>query len=342
MNIIDLRSDTVTRPSKQMMDAMYNAPVGDDVYGEDPTVNELENKMAGLFGMEAGLFAPSGIMTNQLAIKAHTKPGDEVICHRESHIYNYEGGGIAFHSAASVRLMFDNRGRFAASDILPNINPEDVHYPRTTLVSVENTTNRGGGAIYDLAELEKMSKICKDNKLKFHADGARLFNALVATGQSPAQHGAIFDSISICLSKGLGAPIGSVLLGNKAFIHEARHFRRMFGGGMRQAGILAAACIYALDNNVNRLADDHTRAKQLETILLKLPYVKSVLPVETNIVIFYLKDEVTDSLFLSKLNEMGIKASRFGPQTIRFVTHLDFTDDMLARVENVLLHQLNF
>lgn len=336
MNIIDLRSDTVTRPTKGMMEAMFSAPVGDDVYGEDPTVNELEHKMAAMFGMEAALFAPSGIMTNQLAIKAHTKPGDEVICHRESHIYNYEGGGIAFHSAASVRLMFENRGRFSAKDILPNINPEDVHYPRTTLVSVENTTNRGGGAIYDYAELVQMSEVCKTHGLKFHADGARLFNALVAKGETPEMHGRIFDSISVCLSKGLGTPIGSILLGNKAFIHEARHFRRMFGGGMRQAGILAAAGIYALDNHVNRLADDHKRAKELENVLVKQSYVKSVLPVETNIVIFYLVDGVTDAAFLQKLSEYGIKASKFGPQTIRFVTHLDFTDEMLERVTEVL------
>ncbi|MCK5536596.1 MAG: aminotransferase class I/II-fold pyridoxal phosphate-dependent enzyme, partial [Bacteroidales bacterium] len=234
--IVDLRSDTVTKPSKEMLEAMFNAKVGDDVFGEDPSINELEEITANMFGKEAALFAPSGIMTNQLAIKVHTVPGDEVICHRLSHIYNFEGGGIAFHSGSSVRLIEGNNGIFDVDDILQNINPDNVHFPVTSLVSVENTVNKGGGAIYPFAKLQAMSKVCKENNLKIHVDGARLFNALVATGETAQQHGELFDSISICLSKGLGAPVGSLLIGDKAFIHRARHFRRMFGGGMRQAG----------------------------------------------------------------------------------------------------------
>jgi threonine aldolase len=334
--IVDLRSDTVTKPSKEMLEAMFTAQVGDDVYGEDPAINELEQMAAIMFGKEAALFAPSGIMTNQLAIKVHTVPGDEVICHRLSHIYNYEGGGIAFHSGSSVRLIEGNNGIFGVNDILNNINPDDVHYPVTSLVSVENTVNKGGGAIFPFSVLQQMSNVCKDHSLKFHVDGARIFNALVETGETPLQHGQLFDSISICLSKGLGAPVGSLLIGDKQFIHRARHFRRMFGGGMRQAGFLAAAGIYALKNNVQRMKEDHQRARSLAEALKFLPFVTSVYKVETNIVLFVVDEKIGEKAILKRLAEKNIKAVAFGKNIIRMVTHLDFTDDMLQYTLDVL------
>jgi threonine aldolase len=330
--IVDLRSDTVTKPSKEMLEAMFSAQVGDDVYGEDPSINELEEYAASLFGHEEAVFAPSGIMTNQLAIKTHTVPGDEVICHRLSHIYNYEGGGIAFHSGSSVRLIEGNRGIFGVEDILKNINPDDVHYPSTSLVSVENTVNKGGGAVFPFETLKAMSKVCKENGLKFHVDGARLFNALVATGETAKQHGELFDSISICLSKGLGAPVGSLLIGNKEFAHRVRHFRRMFGGGMRQAGFLAAAGLYALKNNVDRLEIDHQNARVLAEEASHLSFVKEVLKAETNIVIFEVDSKIGEKAVLKKLAEKNIKASAFGANLVRMVTHLDFTTDMLNYV----------
>lgn len=334
--IIDLRSDTVTKPSKPMLEAMMNAEVGDDVFGEDPTINALENKAAKMFGKEAGLFCSSGTQTNQIAIKVHTVPGDEVICDQGAHIYRYEGGGIGFNAGASVRLIHGDRGRIKASDVASEINPEGSHFPNTSLVSVENTANRGGGSCYDVSELIKIKKVCDENKLKFHLDGARFFNAITKTGESPLDHGKLFDSISICLSKGLGAPVGSLLLGSTEFIQKAHRIRKIMGGGMRQAGILAAAGIYALDHNVKLLENDHLKAKQLEAILSKLPYVEEVIPVDTNILIFRIPEKISNADFLAKLSDNGIKAIGFGPQLIRFVTHLDFTDDMLTKTEEIL------
>lgn len=329
---IDLRSDTVTRPTKEMLDAMFLAKVGDDVFGDDPTVNELEKKAASMFGKEAGIFCPSGTMTNQIAIKVHTKPGDEVICDESSHVYRYEGGGIAFNSGSSVKLIKGDRGRITAEQVLECINPDDVHAPRTSVVVAENTSNRGGGSCYKFDDLEKISKLCKENNLKFHLDGARIFNALAETGESTLEVGKIFDSVSICLSKGLGAPVGSVLLGDNAFIKQARRVRKVFGGGMRQAGYLAAAGIYALDHHVDRLKEDHRKAKVIGAGLKKCNFVKEVLPVETNILVFRLADHVKDVEFLQKLKDKNILAVGFGPGTIRFVTHLDFTDEMLDTV----------
>lgn len=335
--IIDLRSDTVTKPSKEMLEAMMNAPLGDDVFEEDPTVLKLESKIAAYFGMEAGLFCPSGTMTNQIGIKLHTKPGDEVICDRASHVYNYEGGGIAVNSAASVRLIHGDRGMFTAKDILANINnPNDVHLPLTTLVCVENTSNRGGGCCYDFDELQKMGNVCKEKGLKFHLDGARLFNAIIAKRDDPKQYGNVFDTISICLSKGMGAPIGSVLIGNKTDIKTARRIRKLLGGGMRQVGILAAAGIYALENNVARMEDDHSRAKILGEKVAMLSEVKNVLPVETNIVVFVLQDNVDRDAYISKLAAKGILAVAFGPQMVRFVIHLDITDNQFEYLLNNL------
>lgn len=333
---IDLRSDTVTKPTKDMLTAMFNAPVGDDVFGEEPTVNALEEKVATLFGMEAALFCPSGTMTNQIAIKVHTQPGDEVLCDFTAHIYNYEGGGISFNSGAQAKLIMGNRGRISAEQVIENINPNFDWLTRTSIVCIENTANRAGGSYYSLQQMKELSATCKKEKLNFHLDGARIFNAIVENDYTPLDLGKLFDSISICLSKGLGAPVGSVLLGNKDFIKKARKVRKVFGGGMRQAGYLAAAGIYALDNHVQRLKEDHKHAKQIEKLLLSMNFIDDVLPVDTNIIIFNLNQKLKPEDFVIKLAAQNIKASGFGKQSVRFVTHLDFTDEMLQKVEDVL------
>ena len=334
--MIDLRSDTVTRPTPGMLKAMFNAPVGDDVFGDDPTVNALEDKVVRLFGMEAALFCASGTMANQIAIKAHTQPGDEVICHKLSHIYYYEGGGIAVNSGASVCLLDGDRGRITAADVRDHINPDDIHRPVSRLVSVENTMNKGGGVIYDFSELQKISTVCHEKGLAFHLDGARLFNALIETKDTPADYGQLFDSISICLSKGLGAPVGSVLIGTAPFIKKARRVRKVLGGAMRQAGYLAGAGIYALDNHVARLADDHRRAAHLGAVLSSLSFVEDVVPVESNIIYFKLDQRLSEIDFLARLAGNDIHAMALSPGNIRFVTHLDFTDEMLEVVEKTL------
>src|SRR6185436_1054806 len=284
--LIDYRSDTVTKPTAGMTEAMMNARVGDDVFGEDPSINELEASAATMFGMEASLFCPSGTMTNQIAIKCHTQPGDEVICDESAHVYQYEAGGIAFNSGASVKLLTGDRGRISAEQVKVSINPDDNHKAHTSLVCVENTSNRGGGSCYDFAEIIKIRKVCMENNLKFHLDGARLFNALIEKNETPKQYGEVFDSISICLSKSLGCPVGSLLLGKKDLIKKARRIRKVFGGGMRQGGIIAAAGIYALKNNIERLKQDHVHAKQIGNAIAKTTFAKSVFPVETNIIIF--------------------------------------------------------
>lgn len=329
MKIADLRSDTFTKPTKPMLEAMFNAEVGDDVFGEDPTVNKLEDKISALFGMEAAIYCPSGTQTNQIAIRVHTNPGDEVICDTDSHIYRFEGGGISYNSLVSARLIDGDRGRITAKDVLDNINPESIHQPRTTLVSLENTSNKGGGSCYNFDEILKIRKACSENNIKLHLDGARLFNAIAVSGETPKQYGEVFDSISICFSKGLGTPVGSILLGSKDFIFEARRVRKVFGGAMRQAGFLAAACIYALDNNIDRLVEDHKKTKTIGETLKKCDYVKSVFEPETNILIFKLIDSVTNQQFLTELEKHHIKAIGFGSQHIRMVTHLDFTNEML-------------
>lgn len=334
--IIDLRSDTVTKPSKAMLEAMMYAPVGDDVFNEDPTVLALEEKTSKLFNKDAALFCPSGTMTNQIAIKCHTQPGDELICDVNSHIYNYEGGGISSNSGVQAKLVQGDRGRMNVKQIEDNINADYDWLTKTTLVSLENTVNRAGGSCYDLETIKAIKQFCGQKQLALHLDGARLFNALVENTYTTHEIGNQFDSISICLSKGLGAPVGSLLLGTKDFIKKARRVRKVFGGGMRQAGFLAAAGIYALDYNVNRLKEDHARAKELGKALSALTYVESVMPVDTNIVIFHLTDKYTAATFEQALKPYNIKLAAFGKQTIRFVTHLDFTDEMLIEVIGVL------
>ncbi len=328
--MIDFRSDTVTLPTPGMLAYMQAAPVGDDVFGEDPSINALEAKTAGLFGMEAGLFCPSGTMTNQLAIKTHTQAGDEVICEELSHIYQYEGGGIASNSGSSVKLLRGNRGRITAAQVLAAINPEDVHKPISRLVSLENTCNRGGGACYDFSEIEAIQKVAKSNGLGLHLDGARIFNAIVHKNEDPKQYGKVFDSISICLSKGLGAPVGSVLLGSTPFIKKARRWRKVFGGGMRQAGSLAAAGIYALDNHIERLKEDHTKALEIKNALLKKDFVKEIFEVETNIVIAHIEGKYNATQLAAALKEKNILVIAMTPALIRFVVHLDITNEMLA------------
>jgi threonine aldolase len=334
--ITDLRSDTFTKPTPAMLEAMFNAHVGDDVFGEDPSINKLEDISARMFGMEAAIFCPSGTMTNQIAIKCHTQPGDEIICDKVSHVYIYEGGGIAFNSGCQVKALEGNRGRITATQVLESINPDDVHKARTRLVSIENTANRGGGSCYEFTEIQRIKEICLQNKLSLHLDGARLWNALVANNETPKQYGEVFDSISICLSKGMGTPVGSILLGNRDFIKQARRVRKVFGGGMRQAGYLAAACIYALENNIERLAEDHAHAKAIAAALATKDFTGKIMPVETNIVIFEVFGSYTPQTLCKKLAEYDILCLAISVTQIRMVTHLDFTKEMLINLISVI------
>ncbi|WP_420317719.1 threonine aldolase family protein [Ekhidna sp.] len=327
--MIDLRSDTITKPTPEMLEEMMSAKVGDDVFGDDPTVNALQRKIADLFGMEDALYCPSGTMTNQIAMRTLTRPQDEVICHKHSHVYLYEGGGMMYNSMVSPKLLEGDRGRITADQIVESINPDDIHFPNSKLVVLENTMNKGGGSIYDIDEIQRIRKVCDNNGLKLHLDGARFFNAIVKTGEEPSQYGRLFDSISICFSKGLGAPVGSVLLGTKDQIKEARRVRKVFGGGMRQAGYLAAACIYALDYHVVRLAEDHKRAQNIGQILQELSFVEEVMPVDTNIVIGKLEEGKSEKWFLEELEKRDVLAVGFGKGLVRFVTHLDFSDEDL-------------
>ncbi len=332
--MINLISDTVTVPSKGMLDSMMKAEVGDDVFAADPTINRLQKMAADMFGMESALFCPSGTMTNQIAINVHTQPGDEVICSYQSHIYNFEGGGIARNSGASVKLVGDDAGLITADEVKASINPPDSHYSNTSLVSIENTTNKGGGKCYDLQEMNKISQICRDNGLKFHLDGARVFNAIVAKEENPKEYGRLFDSISICLSKGLGAPVGSLLIGSEEFIAKAHRVRKVMGGGMRQAGYLAAAGIYALENNIARLADDHHRAKHIANSVANAPFIRGTVQPETNILMIDL--EIPAEEYLKKLETKGILAIGFGPKRIRVTTHLDLTEAQIEETIQVM------
>ncbi len=334
--IVDYRSDTLTKPTEGMLKAMMKADTGDDVFGEDPTVNRLEQMAADLFGMEAALYCPTGTQSNQVAIKVHTVPGDEVICDESSHVYQYEGGGIAFNSGAQVKLLKGSRGQITASQVLESINPDDPHKPVSKLVSLENTCNRGGGSCYQFTAIEEIRKVCDENNLLLHLDGARLFNALVATGLTAKQFGKTFHSISVCLNKGLGCPIGSILLGKKTFIQKARRIRKVFGGGMRQAGYMAACGIYALENNINRLAEDHLLAKKIASVLEQKQFVDNIHPVETNIIIFSIKPYLKAEELIEKLKKEGILAIAMSPTQIRFVTHLDIQPEMAEYTLNTL------
>lgn len=334
--MINLISDTVTKPTPGMLEAMMSATVGDDVFGEDPTVKELENKLASMFGKEKGLFCPSGTMSNQLALKCHTQPMDEVICDENSHIYHYENGGYAFHSGISIQLLPGQNGKITKEQVEKAVKPDYDWLPRTRLVVLENSANRAGGNYYTCEEIRPISEFCRSKGFRIHLDGARLFNVLVETGESTAEVGTLFDSISICLSKGLGAPAGTVLLGDVDFIKQARRWRKAMGGGMRQSGYLAAAGIYALSHHIDRLKIDNKRAKQLELVLQECDYVAQVRTVRTNIVIFDLVPEVPATLLLDYFRSKGLNASAFASHTVRLVTHLDITDEMISQASEII------
>jgi threonine aldolase len=334
--IIDFRSDTVTKPTPQMLDAMLKADVGDDVFREDPTVNRLEKKMAATFNMESALWCVSGTMSNQVAIASHTRPGDEVICEQESHVYYYEGGGIAFNAGCQTKTLAGDRGRINARQVLTSINPDDVHKSHSSLVCIENTSNRGGGSCYELEEIKRIRSVCDEHHLKLHLDGARLYNALVAKNQQEAEFGKLFHSISVCFNKGLGCPAGSMLLGTEAFIHQAIRVRKVFGGGMRQAGFLAATALYALEYHIKRLDTDHQHAKRIGEALQKHPLVKMILPVETNLVIFELIDGKDPKGFIASLKQKEILLLTISDKRLRIVTHLDISSDMVDQFLKVL------
>ena len=326
---INLISDTVTKPTPEMLQAMFNAKVGDDVFKQDPTVNAFEKMVADLFGMEAALFFPTGTMANQTAIKLNTNPGDQIICDKWSHIHLYESGGASSNSGVNFNLLDGQRGMITAEQVKVGINdPEFYHTPMSKMVGIENTTNKGGGACYEIAELQKIKQVCVDHNLKYHLDGARLWNALVAKKQQPKQFGELFDTISVCFSKGLGAPIGSVLLANAETMHQALRVRKIFGGNMRQSGYLAAAGIYALQNNINRLEEDHKRAKELGQQLEKCNWVSIVEPVETNIIVFSVQPQIEDKEVIEKLKQKGIAISLLAKGKLRMVTHLDYRQVM--------------
>lgn len=334
--LVDLRSDTITKPTGEMLEAMISAKVGDDVFGEDPTTAALEEKAAGMLGFEAGLFCPSGTMANQVAIRTLTRPQDEVICDKRSHIYLYEAGGIASNSMVSVTLLDGDRGRITADEVASNIKPDDIHFPRTSLVALENTVNKGGGSYYRYEQIKAIRQVCNQHHIRMHLDGARLFNALIETGENPMEIGQYFDTASVCLSKGLGAPVGSVLLGSHTIIRQANRIRKVFGGGMRQSGYLAAAGIYALDHHIQRLKEDHRRAKEIADLFMSLDQIEYIHPTDTNIVICRLCADVRPETFLSDLKRNGILALGFGGQSIRMVTHLGIDDKKLEYLKNAL------
>ena len=326
--VVNLISDTVTQPAPGMLEAMFRAKVGDDVFKEDPSVNAFEEEVATLFGKEAALFFPSGTMTNQTAIKLHTQPGEQLICDHYAHIFNYEGGGVSFNSGVSCKMIQGDRGRITAEQIEACINPPDFyHSPRTRLVCLENTTNKGGGAVYDLEEIKKIRALCDREKLALHLDGARLWNALEVTGEDPKEYGALFDTISLCFSKGLGCPVGSVLVGSREQMHEALRIRKVFGGGMRQAGYLAAAGSYALKHHRKDLSLDHKRAKEIAEVLEDCSFVHEIQPVTTNIIIFSLKSDYDEVQFVQELKEKQILIIGLGKGKLRMVTHRDYTQE---------------
>ena len=339
----DFRSDTLTRPTAAMLNAMHVAETGDDVFAEDPTTEAFQSRCAAMFGHEAALFCPSGTMTNQIAINVHVRPGDEVICDRMAHVYNYEGGGIARNSGASVRMVHGNHGRFTWEDVRSEINPSDSHYARTSLVCIEDTCNRGGGSVWSLDGIKDVKMGCQEMGLPLHLDGARCWNAMIAraddqlpTDEAWRSYGQLFDSISVCFSKGLGAPAGSVLIGSTEFIAEAHRVRKVFGGGMRQIGVLTAACNYALDHELPRLHQDHAHAQMLGKALEPLKHVVAIDPIETNIVIFEIAPGMTASEFVKDAESNGLLCFAFGPQRVRMVTHRDLSTEQIEETCRVL------
>jgi len=331
--IVDLRSDTVTRPSPAMRAAIAAAEVGDDVLGDDPTVNRLQERMAAFLGKEAALFVPSGSMANQVAIRSVCEPGDEIIADETTHSYNFEGGGPAALSGASMRLIEGARGLFTPAQAEAMIRPDNVHYPRTRLIIVENTNNRGGGSVWPVEQVAGLRAVADRHKLHLHMDGARLMNACVARGLKPTDYTRHVDSVSMCFSKGLGAPVGSIVAGPAWFIKRCHRFRKMFGGAMRQAGILAAAALYALDHNIERLAEDHANARRLAEALAGLPGLRvDPTTVETNIVIFEIDAQHGSAAdFAAKLHERGVWMLATAPQKVRAVTHLDVLRAQIER-----------
>jgi threonine aldolase len=334
--VIDYRSDTFTKPTAGMLAAMMSAEVGDDVFSEDPSINKLEAMTAEMFGRESALYCPTGTMSNQIAIKCHTSPGDEVICERNAHVYIYEGGGIAFNSSAQTKPLEGDRGRIKAEQILDAINPDDVHKARTSLVCLENTSNRGGGSCYDFHEIKRIKNVCSAHNLKLHLDGARLFNAMVRKNENAEEYGKVFDSISVCLNKGLGCPIGSILIGSKDFIRKARRVRKVLGGGMRQAGFMAAAGIYALQHHIKRLELDHVHALQIADALSRKAFAGKIMPVETNIVIFEIIGDYSAATFTNLLAKHHIKAMAISANQVRMVTHLDVNEEMIRKTISVI------
>lgn len=343
MKPIDLRSDTITRPTPAMREAMARAEVGDDVFGEDPTVNRLQERVAELLGKEAALFVPSGTMGNQLCVKVHTRPGDEVIAERGSHVFNYETGGAAFLSGVQLHILDGVRGVLTAEQIVRAVRPPVYYMPRTALICLENTHNRAGGTVYPLAAVKEIRAVADAHGLRVHLDGARLWNACVATGVAPAAYAALCDSVSVCFSKGLGAPVGSAIAGGAAFIGEARHYRKIFGGGMRQAGVLAAACLFALERNVDRLAEDHEKARVLAGEIGKVKGLAlDPAGVETNIVIadvggLGLRPEEV----LGRLRAHGVLLTPGTWNSIRAVTHMDVTLEEVRVAGRIIQETLN-
>lgn len=333
METVDLRSDTVTKPTVGMREAMSHAEVGDDVFGEDPTVNRLQETVAELLGKEAALFVPSGTMSNQIAIKCHTQPGDEVILERDSHSFHYEGGGPALLSGVQLHPLPGVRGVISAGQVEAAVRPGDHHYPHTSLVCLENTHNRAGGTIFPLDTIREIRAVADRYALRMHLDGARLWNAAVATGISEQQFAAPFDSVSVCLSKGLGAPVGSLLVGKREFIDRAHRYRKILGGGMRQVGILAAAGLYALAHHRQRLVDDHRRARRLAEALAEIPGpTVDLTSVQTNMVFVDVGPSgISAADVVARLRERGILCLALGPSVIRLVTHLDVDDEGVER-----------
>lgn len=336
--IIDLRSDTVTKPSAEMLDVMKSAPVGDDVYGEDPTANELQNKMAALFGKEAALFVPSGTMGNQLCLRTHTEPGDEVICDYQAHIFNYESGAAGNLSQVQLHPLHGKSGQLSVDQIADAVRQRAYWNPWTKLIALENTTNKAGGTIYPIETIRDISQFAKSNNIKLHLDGARIWNAHAATGVSLKEYGHYFDSLSVCFSKGLGAPVGSVVLGSKEFVQKAHRYRKMWGGGMRQIGGLAAACLYAYENHLAGLKQDHSHAQSIAEQLNSVKGISVDLSsVQSNIVMADVSAsgksaiEVTDLL-----KSETILASAFSSKIVRFVTHRDFTPEQANEFSNRL------